>query len=344
MPTSSASHLSGAVTAVSAFSNPVKLEAVRACGKKCYVCETRSPDFAHMVSQRDNQVRVWQSANLLPFRINSELNCVPLCPTCHMYFGRASDPGLVILPYDLEFFISYEERDRINRASPSQRRVPTIENYKEHLRSKHSLGPNAKGGLFKTFFLEDYLFGGLATIDYYARFSAPKVWQGHPHAAIRRGIAVLGSARFHALPKEVSDQLLKLRNLYFEDDELVSPKLLQLQHKGQKSKRKLDDESDHDDDEEGDSDGGGDGDGGDGHGADNDQEPPKKGRKLGQSQAKTTQAKSSTRGRGRGRGSRGDRGKQTSYLRSSDEQGWTLGPASTSDDAVRRYRPVILSQ
>lgn len=266
-----------------------------------------------MVSQRDNQVRVWQSANLLPFQINdSELNGVPLCPTCHMYFDRASDPGLVILPYDLEFFISYEERDRINRASPSQRRVPTIDNYKEHLRSKHSLGPNAKGGLFKTFFLEDYLFGGLATIDYYARFSAPKVWQGHPLAAIRRGIAVLGSARFHALPKVVSHQLLKLRNLYFEDDELVSQKLLQLQDKGQKSKRKLDDHDDHD------------------------QEPPKKGRKLGQSQSKTTQAKSSTRGRGRG--------KQTSYPRSSNDQGWILGPMSTSDDAVRRYRPVILSQ
>lgn len=277
-----------------------------------------------MVSQRDNQVRVWQSANLLPFQINdSELNGVPLCPTCHMYFVRASDPGLVILPYDLEFFIPYEERNRINRAPPpppSQPSVPTIDNYKEHLRSKHSLGPNAKGGLFKTFFLEDYLFGGLATIDYYARFSAPKVWQGHPLAAIRRGIAVLGSARFHALPKVVFHQLLKLRNLYFEDDQLVSPKLLQLQDKGQKSKRKLDDESDHDD---------------------NDQEAPKKGRKLGQSQSKTIQAKSSTRGRGRG--SRGGQGKQTSYPRSSNEQGWILGPMSTSDDSVRRYRPVILS-
>lgn len=337
MPTSSASQDSEAVTAVTAFSNPVKLEAIRACGKKCYVCETRSPDFAHMVSQRDNQVRLWQAANLLPFRINSELNCLPICPTCHMFFDRASDPGLVILPYDLEFFISYEERDRISRASPSQRRTPTIENYKEHLRSKHALGPNAKGGLFKTFFLEGYLFGGLASIDYYARFSAPKVWQGHPLAAIRRGIAVLGSARFHALPKEVSDQLLKLRNLYFEDDELVDPILLQLQHKGQKSKRKLDDESNHDDHDDGDSDG----DGGDGHGADNDQEQPaRKGRKLEQSQSKTTQARSGTRGRG----SRGNRGKQTSYPRSSNEQGWILGPMSTSDAAVRRYRPVILGQ
>ena len=29
---------------------------------------------------------------------------------------------------------------------------------------------------------------------------------------------------------EVSDQLLRLRTLYFEDDQLISPKLLELQH------------------------------------------------------------------------------------------------------------------
>ena len=57
----------------------------------------------------------------------------------------------------------------IYRASPSHRSVPTIEDYKEHLRSKRARSPTAKGELFQAFFLEDYLFGGLASIEYYAR-------------------------------------------------------------------------------------------------------------------------------------------------------------------------------
>lgn len=185
---------------------------------ECQICETQSPYFAHMVSQRDNQVRVWQSANLLPLRINSELNCVPLCPTCHMYFDCELDPGIVILPYDLDFFISYEEHDCMDRACPNHRSVPTIEDYKEHLRSKYALIPTVKSGLFQIFVLGNYLFVWLVSIEYYTRLSTQKAW----------GIVVLGS--FHAPLKEVSDQLLKLRNLYFEHNQLVSPKVLELQH------------------------------------------------------------------------------------------------------------------
>lgn len=53
MPTSSASQLSEAVTAVTAFINPVNLETIKSGGNECYVCGTRSPDFVRTVSQRD---------------------------------------------------------------------------------------------------------------------------------------------------------------------------------------------------------------------------------------------------------------------------------------------------
>lgn len=91
-----------------------------------------------------------------------------------MYFDCALDPGIVILPYDLDFFISYEEHDCMDRACPNHRSVPTIEDYKEHLRSKYALIPTVKSGLFQIFVLGNYLFVWLVSIEYYTRLSTQK--------------------------------------------------------------------------------------------------------------------------------------------------------------------------
>ena len=60
--------------------------------------------------------------------------------------------------------------------------------------------------------------------------AAPKPWHGHPLASIRRGIAVLGSARCYALDRSTIDELTILRNLYFDDQNLIDRKLVELYH------------------------------------------------------------------------------------------------------------------
>lgn len=123
MPTSSASQLSEAVTAITAFSNPVNLETIKSGGNECYVYGTWSPDFVRTVLQRDIIKCVYGNPQtFLPFRISSELNYLPLCPSCHAYFNHASNSGLVILLCDLGLFIQYAGNDHIPRISqPSKR-------------------------------------------------------------------------------------------------------------------------------------------------------------------------------------------------------------------------------
>ncbi|KAJ5922415.1 hypothetical protein N7516_010118 [Penicillium verrucosum] len=239
-----------------AFSDTVKLEVSRLSGAQCWSCSTTETEFAYVIAQIDGQVSCWIEAGLVPFSLKAVTNCIQLCPTCHAAFDRADDPRWVFLPTDLNFFIRYELEDQRRRAQadpPSTRIVPTAKDYRDHHTSKGLVPDDAIGGLYRGYYLKNFLCDGRLPIDFLRVLTAPKPWHGHPLAAIRRGIAILGSARCHALDQATIDELTMLRDLYFDDKNLIHPHLVQLYHippAGDKRKRTdedTDNETDHHD-------------------------------------------------------------------------------------------------
>ncbi|CAI7571420.1 unnamed protein product [Penicillium palitans] len=234
-----------------AFSHTVKLEVSRLSSGQCWSCSTTDPEFAHVIAQKDGQVDCWKEAGLLPFSLKAVTNCVQLCPTCHTAFDRSDDPHWVFLPTDLNFFIKYEVADRQRRAEtdePSYRIVPTAKEYHNHLTSKGLVPDDAIGGLYRGYYLKNFLYGGRLPIDLLRSLTAPKPWHGHPLATIRRGIAILGSARCHTLDQTTIDELSLLRDLYFNDKYLIHPHLIQLYHTlSGDSQKRTDEDSDETD-------------------------------------------------------------------------------------------------
>ncbi|KAE8134922.1 hypothetical protein BDV38DRAFT_273141 [Aspergillus pseudotamarii] len=234
-----------------AFSDSVKLEVARMSGSSCWSCTTPDPEYAHVVAQKDGQAPYWIKAGLFPFSFKTAVNCIPLCPTCHSAFDRSSDPCWVFLPTNLAFFIKWEMEDRARRTQvvgQPDRTVPTIATYRDHIASQGLVSDDAVGGLYRGYFLKDFL-RPMSSPNAFEVLATPKVWHGHPMAAIRRGIAILGSARCYALDRATLDQLATLRRLYFDDTSLIDKKLSQVYHipsAGHKRKRS-EDKSDHND-------------------------------------------------------------------------------------------------
>ncbi|KAE8365206.1 hypothetical protein BDV27DRAFT_171790 [Aspergillus caelatus] len=236
----------------SAFSETVKLEAARMSGASCWSCANPDPEFAHVVAQKDGQAPYWIQAGLFPFSFKTAVNCIPLCPSCHSAFDRSSDPCWVFLPTNLAFFIKWEMEDQARRAQGvglSDRTVPTIAKYRDHLASQGVVSHDAVGGLYRGYFLKDFLFPTCSSASTFEVLATPKVWHGHPMAAIRRGIAILGSARCYALDRTTIDQLATLHRLYFDDKNLIDKRLVQVYHipSTNHKRKRSDDKSDHND-------------------------------------------------------------------------------------------------
>ncbi|KAL4787638.1 hypothetical protein BJX76DRAFT_318530 [Aspergillus varians] len=313
------------------FSDTVKLEVVRLSGANCWSCLNSDPEFAHVVAQKDGQALYWIQAGLLPFPFKAAVNCIPLCSSCHASFDRSYDPCWVFLPTDLKFFIRYEIEDQSRRAQSdptSGRIVPTIEKYRDHLASKEVVSQDATGGLYRGYYLKDFLHGGYMSLESLQLLSTPKPWHGHPLAAIRRGIAILGSARCYALDRTTIDDLTTLRRLYFDDRDLIDKKLVQLYHLLPPSrKRQMNDDDD-------------------------DESEPNDQKKLATDTDNrgTTQNEQITQGveialdthhfgnppevSALGAGTHTD---------VHDSTGWVLGPSATGNDAINRFAPLLQS-
>lgn len=150
-------------------------------------------------------------------------NTIPLCPSCHVEFDLAIDPGYIFFPTDLQFFINYELADRKRRHLLSaesgllvKRQVPTAEDYKDHQIQNGSISPEDVGGLYSRVFLKDFLHDGMFPAIIHT-LTTPKCWHGNPMASLRRAIAALGSARIYIISSETRSCLEQLRDLYFND-------------------------------------------------------------------------------------------------------------------------------
>ncbi|CAG8892384.1 unnamed protein product [Penicillium egyptiacum] len=308
-----------------AFSDTVKLEVARLSGAQCWSCSTTEPEFAHVIAQKDGQVHYWIEAGLLPFSLKAMTNCIQLCPTCHAAFDRSDDPRWVFLPTDLNFFIRHEFEDRRRRAQadpPSSRIVPTAKDYRDHLTSKGLVPDDAIGALYRGYYLKNLLCGGRLPIDFLRVLTTPKPWHGHPLAAIRRGIAILGSARCHALDHTTIDELAVLRDLYFDDKSLIHPHLVQLYHiplaggKRKSTDEETDDETDH-----------------------HDEKKPKLATDADNNRTVQDVVNSQNTRHIRSQATVSD-SVQTDLYASTE---WVLGPSATGNDAIDRFAPLLKS-
>lgn len=322
----------------SAFSDAMRCEALLFSGPNCWSCKSPDPDLAHVVSQKDRQVCVlvslaqflqrlislkasfWQQAGLLPFAHKSVANCVPLCAQCHKAFDRPDDPSYVFLPSDLEFFITWELEDRHRRwqeIMPEHRIVPSAEEYRNHQLSRYLISEKDNGGLYCGYFLKQifFFFDGRCPVNLLEEFAGPKTWHGHPLAAIRRGIAVLGSARCHVLDKSTINDLTTLRELYFDDPSIVDQTLSGLYRTPRLShKRKRED-----------------------HDGTENRNPSQKKRATCISEEREQYPSNAAHPRPRGNDSGGQM-QQRSHLYSE----YVFGPETTSEDKIRHFSPLFM--
>lgn len=164
---------------------------------------------------------MWAKLGLINFSLTSHENTIPLCPTCHRELDLTLDPGLIIVPTHLEYFIDFELNDRNGRAGRlGVRRVPTPDEYRHYVEGKGEYGTIARyitGGLYTPVFLKHYFFMGRAP-EVHDALSYSRPWHGSPMAALRRAFMALGSGRIGMIPPNTKSDLQRLRDLYFYKD------------------------------------------------------------------------------------------------------------------------------
>ena len=136
---------------------------------------------------------------MLDFEINLVDNGIGLCPTCHITSGDIGNPGWTFFQSDLEFFIEFEQRERERRSG--------------------SLLPDS---------FQPRPITGNTRLTKAEAFSEPlqdllsqerhRPWHGAPMAALRRGIAALGSLYIDKIPDDIVGRLVELRRLYMSDE------------------------------------------------------------------------------------------------------------------------------
>lgn len=160
------------------------------------------------------QVRHLESLGLMNFETESYLNAIALCPTCHFRFDDAFDPGFIIVPSDLDYFIEYELRDREKRKETSAlRQCPTGGEYRAHQLANETITVGAIGGLYDIFVLTPTAVSTPLSNEAWS----PKPWYGAPMATIRRAVLCLASWSNTRIPMEVRTKLQILMRLYQEE-------------------------------------------------------------------------------------------------------------------------------
>ncbi|KAJ6017254.1 hypothetical protein N7451_000633 [Penicillium sp. IBT 35674x] len=197
-------------------------------GVICWCCDQPKPDICHVFAKEDIQLEVWQRAGLINFDLRGAANAIPLCKSCHGQFDSAIDPGYVFFPSDIQYFIDCELADRQQREQALregivlERCVPTNLEYQWHQQQAGLIPEDNRGGLYRRVFLSPFLLGGWSEESWLDHFGTDKQWHGAPMASFRRAFAILGSVRVYVIDKSIRDQLNRLRDLYFDDEGIIS--------------------------------------------------------------------------------------------------------------------------
>ncbi|CRG90861.1 hypothetical protein PISL3812_07907 [Talaromyces islandicus] len=188
------------------FPPSVKLQCRESTDDKCWVCGLTPVEVAHVVAKNDRATRYLQNQGLINFSLTSALNAVTLCPTCRANFDLAMDPGWFFVPSDLQYFIDFEEKDFARRTHDrnhgivTTRVCPTSDEY----------AASQPQGIPQ--YIRVILQDEVVCVE---RMRVKAAWFGAPIAAIRRAFIALGSVRRSGIPKDISEKLWKLQDLYY---------------------------------------------------------------------------------------------------------------------------------
>ena len=268
---------------------------------------------------------LWVDYGLVDWPISSHLNAIPLCAACHGNLDHHLDPGFSFIPTDIQYFVEFELKDRRRREEAEregkdgkelQRRVPSPTLYKQHQIEKGQVGADANGGLYRPVFLMHYLHKGFFSFDEIrSRLSKTRPWHGAPLASFRRTFLMLGNGRLGMLEKHERFQLLRLHSLYFleEDylDTFVQYYTLTIKTDSEKREQSENEWNEEPPGRERSDD-------------NSNEEPPGKRRRTAQRFD--------------------DDSLDTTYcpiLQRQVHAVWTLGPNASTEDAVRRYAPIL---
>jgi len=199
------------------FGETSKYEIKSSSGQRCWICQSRPTQACHVITKGDEIVfELFKSRNLLPdlFNLSSVSNGISLCPTCHVNFDAYHDPGFVILPSNLQYFIDFEVANYSQREASALRGVaeprttPSAADYLAYQIQQREIDTRAKSGSYLAIVFHDYSpFLPLGKLT-------AKEWPGHPLTMIRRGLIALGTARVENWPQDLRSELLKLQELY----------------------------------------------------------------------------------------------------------------------------------
>ncbi|OAP54559.1 hypothetical protein AYL99_11007 [Fonsecaea erecta] len=221
-------------SSVSQFSKTTKRKILeRNGGEHCWHCGGGAAEIAPVISKKDGSFGDYVAAGILTFdHLGDEQNGVPLCPSCHRAFDDLNNPGLIFIPSELEYFVSFELKDYQNRIETAGRHgdipprmVPTPEMYSEYLKRTTRMSSEATGGLYWRYTLRDFfpVHANKEFIPGLGPFKEPGLWNGAPTAALRRAFQIIGNPTVQGIPERQLDQLLTLRKLYARK---ITPTLL----------------------------------------------------------------------------------------------------------------------
>ncbi|KAL4899605.1 hypothetical protein BDW74DRAFT_183561 [Aspergillus multicolor] len=192
----------------------------------CWICRGGDAlcEFVHVMAQADPQYKRWVKEGLVDFALSETSNAVLLCGNCHKHFDRADDPGVFFLPVDLDFFLAREAKWQALKGTEGQpaTRVPTAAEYLNYQIEQKVVGVDATAGLYHPVFLNPFM--NPSAIHFSDTF-APRAWHGEPAAALRRGIAALGSCNANAMGSTTLRKLRALQAVYFGCNEGIMGEL-----------------------------------------------------------------------------------------------------------------------
>lgn len=166
---------------------------------------------------------------MVNFDLTEPDNGILLCSRCHNTFDNTLDPGLIIIPSDLQHFIDHEKEDFEKRCDQAKKGIdqprsfPSRETYYEHQKKQGILSEDAEFGLYTCIWLKlqpglPNEWQQLASLSAEANaqpFAQP--WHGAPMAMIRRAFVALGSIRIKYIPRDTLLQLRELQDLYAKE-------------------------------------------------------------------------------------------------------------------------------
>lgn len=148
-------------------------------------------------------------------------------PTVNIPTRIRSTLGIMVVPTDLEYFISFEKQDYEKRCQRLRethclmmRSCPTSQMYRDHQVRQGLVSPKEPGGLYRIIVLQRMYDSvrlaqfGVKDWPEFPYDTKARIWHGAPMATIRQAFIGLASLRVKEIPPDIINSLRQLQYLY----------------------------------------------------------------------------------------------------------------------------------